>query len=66
MISRKMPGKAWAIQDRRTRELVIFDARCPVYWLRRIARDVATERGLTSYGSHADVEIVRVVIMVAK
>lgn len=54
------PLKAWAIVNRQTQKMEIFDARCPVYWLQSVARAAANERGYTTHGTKSDVEIKRV------
>jgi hypothetical protein len=59
MVYMSLPVKAWAIKDRKTGDIVIFDARCPVYWLKRVAEADAKARGL-------DAEIVRVAIKTVK
>jgi len=51
---KNLPVKAWAIKD--GGKIMVFDARCPVYWLRRVAASEAAMRGLVN------AEIVRVSI----
>ena len=46
--ARKVEGwDAWAILVNDA--IVIFDARCPLYWRRYIARRAAEEHGLTTF-----------------
>ena len=47
-------GLGWSIVDASSGKPVVFDARWPVYWLRRIAKAEAEKRRLTN------VRIVRV------
>lgn len=60
MNRQRLPMEAWAIVDRRTGDLALFDHRVPVFWLRRIARSEALEHGYTTCGEDADVRVVRV------
>ena len=63
-MSRRRTVQAWAIVDAVTDTLLTFDHRAPVYWLRKVARDDAHDRGLTSTGRAPDVRIERVRIQV--
>lgn len=63
----KKMSLAWAVVERATGRLVILDAQPPIFWNRRVARDVACERGLgDSYGRNAQYEIRRVSISALK
>lgn len=61
-MGQKLPVKAWAIRHRTTGKLVIFDARCPVYWLRKVAVSEAQKRGFTVAGPDADVDVFAIVM----
>ena len=58
----KQKAYGWAIVSAKTGKLEIFDAREPIFWLRRIAVEVANERGLTTSGIDADVRVCAVEI----
>lgn len=58
----KQKAYGWAIVSATTGKLEIFDAREPIYWLRRIAVEVANERGLTTSGPKANVRVCAVEI----
>jgi hypothetical protein len=55
-------GDGWGIRERRTGKWVLFDGRMPFYWLRSVARNVASEHNWTSYGKDSDVEICRITV----
>lgn len=60
-----LPLKAWAVINR-AGKIEIWNGQCPVFWLRRVARDTANEHGLTTQGSDANVSIRRVTISEGK
>ncbi len=56
----KVPAVGWAIVDAVTGKLVLFDARVPVFWNRRVAKNTATEHGWARDGGKAPIRICRV------
>jgi hypothetical protein len=55
-----LSAKAWAVVEWPSMRLLVVDARFPVFWSRRVARDFAAERGYETYGSKADAKVIRV------
>lgn len=52
----------WAIVDAETGKLLLFDAREPIYWRRKIAVSAANERGYTTSGMDATARVCAVEI----
>ena len=53
---------AWAIVDQATNDWAILCGSLPVFWFRRVATEVALDRGYTLIGPSATARIVRVQI----
>jgi len=62
----KKEEQGWAIVDAKSGDLMLFDGRMPIYWLRRVAVMVAKEHGFTADGSDRDARICKVSIRQSK
>jgi hypothetical protein len=57
--SRRKTG--WAVVGRVTGALVLYDGRCPIYWLRRIAVEEAERHGF-NVGPDGNARVVKVLL----